>query len=82
MTDADRPRSPFAGMADLSAQRPIRVLPPDEIEQMLASHRLYLDTEYHEGHRANFASVDLSGRDFSGLNLRGIKIGPRLAPRG
>src|SRR6516164_6713022 len=74
MTDADRPRSPFAGMADLSAQRPIRALPPDEIEQMLASHRLYLDTEYHEGHRANFASVDLSGRDFSGLNLRGIKM--------
>src|SRR5215471_2903432 len=74
MTDADRPRSPFAGMADLSAQRPIRVLPPDEIDQMLASHRLYLDTEYHEGHRANFASVDLSGRDFSRRNLRGIKM--------
>jgi hypothetical protein len=61
-------------MTDLSAQRPIRVLPPDEIEQMLASHRLYLETDYHEGHRANFASVDLSRRDFSGLNLRGIKM--------
>jgi hypothetical protein len=35
-------------------------LSPDEIEQMLASHRLYLDTEYHEGHRANFASIDLN----------------------
>ena len=49
------------------------MLSPDEIEQMLASHRRYLDTEYHEGHRANFSSVDLTGRDFAGLSLRGIK---------
>ena len=35
---------------------------------------LYLETEYHQGHRANFASADLSGQDFSGLNLRGIKM--------
>jgi len=41
---------------------------------MLALHRLYVDTEYREGHRANFASVDLTGHDFSGLNLRGIKM--------
>src|SRR6202022_3234845 len=53
---------------------PVRVLSPDEIERLLAEHRLYLATEYHEGHRANFASVDLTGRDFSGLNLRGIKM--------
>ncbi|HYT75316.1 MAG TPA: pentapeptide repeat-containing protein, partial [Vicinamibacterales bacterium] len=45
-----------------------------EIERMLAEHRLYLETEYHEGHRANFSSADLTGRDFSGLNLRGIKM--------
>ena len=25
---------------------------------MLAGHRLYLETEYHQGHRANFASAD------------------------
>ena len=50
------------------------MLSPDEIEQMLVSHLLYLDTEYHEGHRANFSSADLTGRDFSGLNLRGIKM--------
>jgi uncharacterized protein YjbI with pentapeptide repeats len=50
------------------------VLSRNEIEQMLASHRLYLETEYHEGHRANFASADLTGRDFSGLNLRGVKM--------
>jgi uncharacterized protein YjbI with pentapeptide repeats len=46
------------------------VLSHDEIEQMLAEHRLYLNTEYHQGHRASFASADLSGQDFSGLNLR------------
>src|SRR5215468_6362241 len=74
MTDSEAPRSPFARMADLSARGPVRVLSPDEIEQMLASHRRYLRTEYHEGHRANFSSADLTGRDFSGLNLRGIKM--------
>src|SRR5438270_9264338 len=74
MSDSDRPRSPFAGMADFSAGTPVRELSPDEIEQMLASHRLYLETEYHEGHRANFSSADLTGRNFSGLNLRGIKM--------
>jgi hypothetical protein len=36
MTDADAPRSPFAGMTDLLARRPVRVLSADEIEQMLA----------------------------------------------
>src|SRR5260370_41420423 len=61
-------------MADLSARTPVRVLSHDEMERMLAEHQLYLETEYHQGHRANFASVDLAGRDFSGLNLRGIKM--------
>ena len=74
MAEPDRPQSPFAGMADLSARTPLRVLSPDEIERALVEHRLYLETEYHEGHRANFSSADLSGRDFSGLNLRGIKM--------
>ena len=74
MAEPDRPRSPFAGMADLSDRTPVRVLSPDEIERLLAEHRLYLESEYHEGHRANFASADLTGRDFSGLNLRGIKM--------
>src|ERR1700746_1514283 len=74
MGETDRPQSPVAAMAALSARTPVRVLSPDEIEQMLAYHRLYLKTEYHQGHRANFASADLAGRDFSGLNLRGIKM--------
>ena len=73
MSDSDRPRSPFAGIADFSA-RPVRVLSDDEIERMLADHRLYLETEWSQGHRANFASADLSQRDFSGCNLRGIKM--------
>jgi uncharacterized protein YjbI with pentapeptide repeats len=46
------------------------VLLPDEIERMLAEHRLYLETEYHQGHRVNFSSADLTGQDLSGLNLR------------
>src|SRR6267154_5217858 len=74
MAEPDRPQSPFAGMADFSARTPLRVLSPDEIERTLAEHRLYLETEYHQGHRANFSSVDLAGRDFSGLNLRGVKM--------
>src|SRR5438874_5170782 len=74
MSDSDRPRSPFAGLADFSTRPPVRVLSAAEIEEMLEEHRLYLETEYHEGHRANFASADLSGQDFSGLNLRGIKM--------
>ena len=74
MSDADRPRSPFAGMPDFSVRTPLRVLSPDEIERALVEHRLYLETEYHQGHRANFSSADLTGRDFSGLNLRGVKM--------
>jgi hypothetical protein len=74
MAEPDTPQSPFAGMADLSVRTPLRVLSPDDIERMLAEHRLYLETEYHQGHRANFSSADLAGRDFSGLNLRGIKM--------
>src|ERR1700719_2193932 len=74
MEEPDRPQSPFAGMADFSARTPLRVLLSDEIERMLAEHRRSLETEYPEGHRANFSSADLTGRDFSGLNLRGIKM--------
>jgi len=74
MSDSHLPRSPFVGMADLGGRRPIRVLSAEEIAEMLASHRRYRETEYHEGHRADFSSVDLTGRDFSGLDLRGIKM--------
>jgi hypothetical protein len=49
MAEPDRLRSPFAGVADLSTQTPVRVLSPDEIERMLAEHRLYLEMGYHRG---------------------------------
>jgi hypothetical protein len=39
-------------MAEFSARAPVCVIAPDEIERMLAEHRLYIETEYHEGHRA------------------------------
>jgi hypothetical protein len=65
----------------LSTRPPVRELSRSEIEQTLAEHQLYLETEYREGHRANFATADLSGQDFSGLNLRGIKM-DRAALRG
>jgi hypothetical protein len=58
MSESERPQSPFAGMADFSARTPLRVLSPDEIERMLAEHRLYMETEYHQGHRGNFSSAD------------------------
>src|SRR5262249_13876128 len=41
----------------------------DEIEQMLASHRLYLETEYRQGHRANLASADLAGAYLDGAQF-------------
>ena len=61
-------------MAELSDRKPVRVLSTAEIERTLARHQLYLNTEYHDGQRANFSSVDLTGRDFSQLKLRGIKM--------
>ena len=74
MAEPDRPQSPFAGMANFSARTPLRVLSRDEIERLLAEHQLYLEPEYHQGHRAIFSSAHLTGRNFSGLNLRGIKM--------
>src|ERR1700719_3788802 len=73
MSESERSRSPFAGMLDFSARTPVRVLSPDEIKRLLAEHRLYLETEYYEGHRANFASADLAGRDFSGSICAGSR---------
>jgi hypothetical protein len=75
MAEPDKPQSPFAGMADLSVRTPVRVLSPDEIDRMLAEHRLYLETEYHQGHRAHLSSTDPTGRDFSGRDhCRGVAL--------
>jgi hypothetical protein len=75
MAEPDKPRSPFAGMADLSARTSVRVLASDDIERMLAEHRLYLETEYHQGRRAHLSSTDLTGRDFFGLDhCRGVAL--------
>ena len=41
MAEPHRPQSPFAGMADLTARTPLRVLSLDEIERILAEHRIY-----------------------------------------
>src|SRR5947208_2121117 len=73
MPNSDRPPSPLAGMVDF-VRPAIRALSPGEVEQKLAAHRLYLQTERRQGRRANFSSTDLSGLDFSGLDLRRIKM--------
>jgi hypothetical protein len=70
MSESERPQSPFARMADFATRTPVRMLSSDEIERALVEHQLYLETEYHQGHRANFSSADL-GQD-----------GPGRAPRG
>jgi hypothetical protein len=75
MAEPDRPRSPFAASTDFSARPPLRGLAHEEIEQILAAHRLYPDTERREGRRANFASANLSGMGFS--SLRRVVRGPR-----
>src|SRR5437762_11200143 len=77
MAESDRPRSPFAGL-DFSAQHAVRGLPCDEIERLLAAHRLYVETGRRQGRRADFGSADLSGVHFAGLNLRRVKMDPAV----
>jgi len=75
MAEPDKPQSPFAGIADLSARTSVRVPSPDEIERVLAEHWLYLETEYHQSRRAHLSSTDLTGRDFFGLDrCRGVAL--------
>ncbi len=77
MAEPDRPQSPFAASIDFSARPLLRALAPEEIEQLLAAHRLYLETERRAGRRANLGSADLSGMDFSGLDASTMPICPR-----
>jgi len=74
MTEPEQAAITLCGMPDLSARTPVRVLSPHGIERLLAEHRLYQETEYHQGHRADFASADLTGRDFSALICAGVKM--------
>src|SRR5260221_13790123 len=74
MNGSELPRSPFAGLADLSDKRERRVLSRGEIERILAAHLLYLQTERHQGRRADLSAVDLSQMSFAGWNLRRAKL--------
>jgi hypothetical protein len=86
MADSDRPQSPFAAIADLSARTPVRVLSPSEIEKILELHQLYLETEYHEGHRPAPSIVDDNPvvADFvrsGALAHAGLWVATRSSPR-
>ena len=61
-------------MIGSAASSSLRVLSPEEIERILVGHRLYMETERRQGRRADFGSADLSGLNFSGLNLRRVKM--------
>ena len=74
MAGSDLPRSPFAGLVGSSASSGPRLLSHHQIEEMLAAHRLYVETERRRGRRADFGSADLAGLNFSGLNLRRAKM--------
>ena len=50
------------------------LLSADEIEQLLTSQQLFLNAEYRDGHRVDFSSADLAGRDFARRSLRRIKM--------
>ena len=52
----------------------VRVISPDEIERMLAEHRLYLETEYHQSRRAHLSSTDLTARIFAGSIIVGALL--------
>src|ERR1700720_602532 len=52
MAEPNRPQSPFAASIDFSARSPLRALAPEEIEQILAAHCLYLEAERRVGRRA------------------------------
>src|SRR5258708_14968880 len=80
MKESERPRSPFAGKLDFWPRVPHRVLSPDDIRQILAAHRIYVETKRRQGSRADFSSADLSGIDFSGLNLRRAQMDHSLLP--
>jgi len=50
-----------------------REIPPD-IQQILASHQKWLETEGKEGQKADLRGADLQGLDLSGVNLEGANL--------
>ena len=74
MADPALPRSPFAANIDLSDEAPIRSVAPDELVRILKEHELYVETDRRSGKRANLNSTDLSGRSFSGMKLRRVRM--------
>ena len=74
MRQANMPQSPFAPMADLAHEEPVRSLAPGDIKKILESHRLYLETDRKHGERANLRSVDLAGFSFAGMDLRRVNM--------
>ena len=74
MTDSRLTRWPSAPKIDPKADNSIRSVSQDEIKEILDAHWLYLETDRKQGVRAHLGSTDLSGMDFTGMNLRLIRM--------
>jgi len=74
MANSPVSRSPFAAGVELFEDVPIRSTEPEELAQLLAAHELYVRSDRRSGKRANLEATDLSGRNFSGMKLRRIRM--------
>jgi len=74
MEEPDRPQSPFAGMADFSARTPLRCCCPTRSSGCWPSIDFTLRRNITKATARISHQPNLAGRDFSGLNLRGIKM--------
>jgi hypothetical protein len=68
-SDADH-----ASRRETSRSTLLRTVSPEELAQILSAHFLYLETGRKRGKRGNLSATDLAGHDFSGGNLRRIKL--------
>ena len=68
-SDADH-----ASGRDTSRPTLLRAVSLEELAQILSAHFLYLETARKRGKRGNLSATDLAGHDFSGENLRRIKL--------
>ncbi len=74
MANSPVPRSPFAAGIDPFDDTPIRSVEPEELAQILAAHELYVRSDRRSGNRADLRATNLSGRNFSGMKLRRIRM--------